>query len=436
MKGLSRPRVRGAGVRSLGVACLVGFVLGAAVAGLILVHFLLLSHPNTDPTISAVPAAATPAAFTLSAAPPPSPLTPRSFHSPSRSSPPLRMVTYGSHAGYKFCWLVFSAVQEQLDLIILGFNQAGQGKGLGYKLLTTLDYLRALQDEEVVLFVDAFDVIVSNNASVLLSNFHRLQSPLVFSAEKGCWPYLDGRPQGEGLCLWYYPNQPPSSVYRFVNTGSWMGYAWAARRLLEDIVAFHTRHAAEQSAKGGERAAVGQLNYQELVTDFFVCDYLQTLFAEGGERAIVERVGRVFEDSTAAAAVARIPGCELTGVARYNISLDYAASIFQSLHNSEVDQRIWAQQDFDIHVEWDEQRARWRNKQGWYPAVFHFNGGGKLHIDKVWEKAIVGYTQPTQADYARYIHSYDTSKNAYAPFPVTQTCAEEERDLAQRKGWK
>ena len=431
---VSRPRLRGVGgLRSLTSARLAAVIVGLSFAVLLFVYFFILSDHHTD-----TPASPAVAAASLSAtAPPPLALrrsSPRSSSSPS--SPPLRVVTYGSHAGYKFCWLLFSAVQEQLDLTVLGFNQAGQGRGLGYKLLTTLDYLRTLAEDEVVLFVDAFDVIVSNNASVLLTHFHRLQSPLVFSAEKGCWPYLDGRAQGEELCLWYYPDKPSSTIYRFVNTGSWMGYVWAVRRLLEDIVAFHTRNAAEQSEMGGERAAVGQLNDQELVTDYFVCDFLQTLYAKGGERAVLDRVGRVFHDTTAAAAVARIAGCELTGVARYNISLDYAASIFQSLHNSEVDQHVYAQQQFDLHVDWDEQRGRWRNKQGFHPAVFHFNGGGKLHIDRVWEKAIVGYRQPTAADYAQYVHSFDTKANQYAPFPVTQTCGQEERELAQRKGWK
>ena len=435
-------------------------VLLTVVAAILLLHVVLLGKEQST-LVDASP--------TLTDALPP--LTPAVQRQPTRAvtrSPPLRVVTYGSHAGYKFCWLLFSCAQEGLDLTVLGFNKAGQ-KGLGYKLLTTLDYLKTLEDDEVVLFVDAFDVIVSNNASVFLHNFQRLQSPLVFSAEKGCWPYLDGRKGGEGLCLYYYPDKPSTTIYRFVNTGSWMGYAWAARRLLGDIVQFHTRNQATEGAGGGERAAVGQLNDQELVTDFFVCDFLQTLYAQGGDAAVVDRVGRVFHDKTAKEAVGRIAGCELTGVPRYNISLDYEASLFQSLHNSEVDQTIWAQQTFDIHVEWDEQRQRWRNKQGWYPAVFHFNGGGKAHIDRgrssftlaslhkrpsqlsvscspslarcvwrlsVWEKAIAGYSRPTEGDYNRFIHNFDTTTNRYSPFPVSATCSAEEAELARRKGWR
>lgn len=252
---------------------------------------------------------------------PPPPLSPPSVPSPASPSsspssvrPPLRVVTYGTHAGYKFCWLLFSCAQEGLSLTILGYNQANQ-KGLGYKLLSTLDYLRTLHDDEVVLFVDAFDVVVSNNVTVLLQRFHSLGSPLVFSAEKGCWPYLDGRADGEELCLRYYPDAPPGTPYRFVNTGSWMGYVWAARRLLQAIVVYHLQH-AQQQANAGQgsdwAASVGQMNNQELVTDYFVCDYLQRLYAEGGEERVLQRTGSVFGDVSASAAVGRIAGCQMT----------------------------------------------------------------------------------------------------------------------------
>jgi len=138
-------------------------------------------------------------------------------------------------------------------------------------------------------------------------------------------------PNGEKMCNFYYPPSP--TMYRFVNTGSWMGRVGAARKLLRDI---ETAHASE---------ALGELNDQELVTDFFVCDYLQQLYAEGGDAAVLQRVGHVFGDTDAAKAAARIPGCNrLDGVVKYAVKLDYECVLFQSLHNSEVDQSIHAPQ--------------------------------------------------------------------------------------------
>ena len=335
------------------------------------------------------------------------------------TSPLLRVVTYGTHAGYKFCWLVLSAAQERLPLVVLGFGVTHQRGGLGYKLTDTLQYLHTLHDDELVMFVDAFDVVLTNNASQLIRSFLALNATLVFSAEKGCWSYLNGRAHGAGLCLSYYPDKPEDALYRFVNTGSWMGYVWAARRLLNDIVSFHLARTAASAA--GE-AHIGSLNDQELVTDYFVCDYLQSLYRRGGEAAVVDRVGAVFGDVSAERAAARINACRLTGVERYNVTLDYYASMFQSLHNSEVDQSINAQQRLDIHVDWDDRVGRWRNKAGQYPAIFHFNGGGKAHIDTVWQHATSGYRPLTDLDYAT-IQRYNASAGRYEQFPVHDVCS-------------
>ena len=49
-----------------------------------------------------------------------------------------------------------------------------------------------MPDSQVVMFVDAFDVVLSQPASVILERFLATRETLLFSAEKGCWPFLDG----------------------------------------------------------------------------------------------------------------------------------------------------------------------------------------------------------------------------------------------------
>ena len=421
-----------------------------SVAALILLSLLLLASPRLIQPSDLYHTSSMQPVFDLSSrlpglmshSPPSSssPLSDSASASASSSSsnrPPLRVVTYGTHAGYKFCWLVISAAQERLPLVVLGYGVTHQRGHLGFKLTAALEYLQTLEDDELVMFVDAFDVVLTNNATQLLLAFHALNSSLVFSAEKGCWPYLDGRAHGDGLCLRYYPDKPVDTLYRFVNTGSWMGYVWAARRLLNDIVSFHLAshtHTAGDQQAGEGLAHVGSLNDQELITDYFVCDYLQSLYKHGGEQAVLDRVGGVFGDTSAAQAVARINACQLTGEERYNVSLDYYASMFQSLHNSEVDQTIHAEQRLDVHVDWDDKAGRWRNKAGYYPAIFHVNGGGKAHIDTVWQRAITGYRQLTDADYGM-VQRYNATAAAYEHFPVQEECGKEEQELAQLKGW-
>ncbi len=138
---------------------------------------------------------------------------------------------------------------------------------------------------------------------------------------------------------------------------------------------------------GGGKQKVGNANDQELVTDFFVCDYLNALYGpQHNASAVLSRIG---PDLSVAQALSYLPGCELTGQPRFGLSLDYECRVFQSMHNSEVDQSIYAAQDLDVHVLWDEARNGWKNKYtGTFPAIFHGNGGGKQHIEPVFAKLL------------------------------------------------
>ena len=89
-----------------------------------------------------------------------------------------------------------------------------------------------LEDDTLILFVDAYDVLLLPPAKTeLLARFASLNSPLVVSAENTCWPDV-------AVSL-VWPPRPSSSsssgtgdisLYQFANTGGYMGYAWALRR--------------------------------------------------------------------------------------------------------------------------------------------------------------------------------------------------------------
>lgn len=117
------------------------------------------------------------------------------------------------------------------------------------------------------------------------------------------------------------------------------------------------------------------------------------------------------------------------------MSLDYYASMFQSLHNSEVDQSIVARQDMALHVHWDEAAQRWQNKVRMLPALFHFNGGSKQFVDVIWEKAVKGYKQIGDQQYGQYVQQFDTVKGLDTPFPVMEVGRADVDVLAQMKGW-
>ena len=174
---------------------------------------------------------------------------------------------------------------------------------------------------------------------------------------------------------------------------------------------------------------VGNANDQELVTDFFVCDYLNSLYGPTHNSSAVQQ--RIGLDVSLSQAMHYLPGCELSGAVKYGLSLDVQCRLFQSMHNSEVDQSIHAAQDLDVHVLWDTAHSAWRNKHtGSLPAIFHGNGGGKQHIEPVFAKLLgrnsnagAGAAPPALDEYDRYFH-FDN----HPQFSYKATCVDRPPD--------
>eukprot|EP00696_Hemimastix_kukwesjijk_P006435 gnl/Hemi2/18146_TR5993_c0_g1_i1.p1 gnl/Hemi2/18146_TR5993_c0_g1~~gnl/Hemi2/18146_TR5993_c0_g1_i1.p1 ORF type:complete len:445 (+),score=158.94 gnl/Hemi2/18146_TR5993_c0_g1_i1:143-1336(+) len=316
----------------------------------------------------------------------------------------LIVMTYASHNTFKFCNLLHSCVQNDIHLRVLGWEpeEAKRKKGIGHKILAAQKALMEMNPKSVVLFVDAFDVIITRPADYILDEFVHMGSPLVFSGERGCWPYLDGKHQdGPDLCNNFYPDAPTKleetkwQPYRFVNTGSWIALAKNALGLMNAIV-----------TPGADPEAIGNANDQEFVTDLFVCDHLNYLLGKGQD--VLEARVKMSKDE----AFRRIQGCEPTGKVRFNIKLDYNTRLFQSLHNSFVDQSIWAHQVLDAHVAFNETMGSWQNiHTRSFPAIFHCNGGGKQHLEPVFAKAVkLGKVPLTEYDHYLQFDNHPETK--------------------------
>lgn len=66
----------------------------------------------------------------------------------------------------------------------------------------------------IILFTDSYDVIFNGKPKDIVKKFREMQSPVVFSAEKTCWPNEALQSQ--------YPDSP--NEYRFLNSGGFIGY--------------------------------------------------------------------------------------------------------------------------------------------------------------------------------------------------------------------
>jgi len=105
-------------------------------------------------------------------------------------------------------------------------NGVLQGFGGGQKVNLLKEELKTWEtlENHVVMFTDSYDVILLQNPAEILNKFRAFTRPLVFSAEKTCWP----NPMLEDS----YPEA--MTEYRFLNSGGFIGYADHIFNLIQD----------------------------------------------------------------------------------------------------------------------------------------------------------------------------------------------------------
>jgi len=103
----------------------------------------------------------------------------------------------------------------------IGWNAKGN---FGIKLKEVKDFLlnQPLNNDDVILFTDAYDVIYCSNHSEILQKFYEFEHPIVFGAETECNP------------------DPSQSIkytirdkeFSYLNSGLYIGYVWAIKQCI------------------------------------------------------------------------------------------------------------------------------------------------------------------------------------------------------------
>lgn len=86
---------------------------------------------------------------------------------------------------------------------------------MGVKLKQCYDYIRHLPGEDIVMFVDGYDILVYGQPKVILRRFFETVGSdrvALFSAEYNCWPDEDLKPKFPVTRSWY----------KYLNSGAWI----------------------------------------------------------------------------------------------------------------------------------------------------------------------------------------------------------------------
>ena len=116
-----------------------------------------------------------------------------------------------------------------IELKVLGLDmpniKIGHGIGFGQKLMLLRNYLQNLNNNDIFVFVDAYDVVVTCDAKEILTKFLSFNTKILFSAEKYCWPDQNKTNKYKINNT----NQP-----NFLNSGTFMAYVQPFKQFYDE----------------------------------------------------------------------------------------------------------------------------------------------------------------------------------------------------------
>lgn len=84
----------------------------------------------------------------------------------------MKLVTVATHSDGYFPWLIQSCERHNAELEILGWGQ--KWEGFSWRLTLMIDYLKSLDKNEIVCFIDAYDVILLKPLSKIEERFIKI----------------------------------------------------------------------------------------------------------------------------------------------------------------------------------------------------------------------------------------------------------------------
>lgn len=143
--------------------------------------------------------------------------------------PALHICTVATQQTQGVDQLLHSCKVRDVNITILGMGTPF--KGLSEKLIHVQKYIQTLPDEDVVLFVDGYDVLILATEKEILKKFLKMNKPFIISVEKFCYPFPKRAAD--------FPESPTS--YKYINSGSYMGYVGHLKKIFSEISPIRAR---------------------------------------------------------------------------------------------------------------------------------------------------------------------------------------------------
>lgn len=144
----------------------------------------------------------------------------------------MKLVTVATHSERYYPYLELSSKKYEHQLVTLGWGQKWQGFAWKFELMK--DYLRSLKSEELVCFVDAFDVVVLEDGPTIEGKFMREvkndTSKILISMEQYSHNGIEN-----GILSYLQSFVFTKCESEYINSGTYMGSSSTLLRIFEDI---------------------------------------------------------------------------------------------------------------------------------------------------------------------------------------------------------
>jgi hypothetical protein len=136
----------------------------------------------------------------------------------------LHILTVATHNEGYYNALNYNANKYNINLTTLGFGQKWTGFTMKFDLINK--YINTLDDNDIVVFTDAFDVLIIQDSNTIINKFKSFNKPIVISK--------DGDPHS--LIIMYIHSRIFDKCNNTkINSGLYIGYVWALKLLYEQI---------------------------------------------------------------------------------------------------------------------------------------------------------------------------------------------------------
>jgi hypothetical protein len=174
----------------------------------------------------------------------------------------MKLVTVATHSERYFPALQESCKKLDSELVILGWNE--KWKGFGWKFNLVQNFLKTQPDNEIICFIDAYDVILLRSTQELEDQFKKTDGKIIVGHDK-VQIFL----QEFAAEIIFYKDFNFTRRER-VNSGTYIGYVKDIKKILADI-----------HIKDNEDDQIALCNYILKHKDKFTvdvdCDYFMTL---------------------------------------------------------------------------------------------------------------------------------------------------------------